>query len=62
MTEPQRHKLVAGSAVAVAASLILYLIVFGFRSFDPKSLLLFVGFFAVAAKLSTVKHKHNPMI
>ena len=30
--------------------------------FDPKSLFLFVGFFAVAAKLSTVKHKHNPMI
>lgn len=62
MTEPQRHKMVAGSAVAVAVSLILYLIVFGFHSFDPKSLILFVGFFAVAAKLSTVKHKHNPMI
>jgi membrane-bound ClpP family serine protease len=62
MTEPQRHKMVAGGAVAVAACLILYLIVFGFHSFDPRSLLLFVGFFAVAAKLSTVKHKHNPMI
>ena len=46
----------------VAVCLILYWIVFGFHSFDPKSLILFVGFFAVAAKLSTVKHKHNPMI
>ena len=62
MTEPQRHKLVAGGAVMVAVCLILYWIVFGFHSFDPKSLILFVGFFAVAAKLSTVKHKHNPMI
>ena len=62
MTEPQRHKLVAGSAVMVTVCLILYLIVFGFHSFDPKSLILFVGFFAMAAKLSTVKHKHNPMI
>ena len=62
MTEPQRHKLIAGGAVAVVACLILYLIVFGFRALDPKSLILFVGFFAVAAKLSTVKHKHNPMI
>lgn len=62
MTEPQRHKMVASGALAVAVCLILYLIVFGFRSFDPKSLILFVGFFAVAAKLSTIKHKHNPLI
>ncbi len=62
MTEPQRHKLVASGALAVAVSLILYLIVFGFHSFDPKSLILFVGFFAMAAKLSTVKHKRNPMV
>lgn len=62
MTGPQRHKIVAVGALAVAACLILYLIVFGFRSFDPKSLILFVGFFAVAAKLSAVKHKHNPMV
>ena len=62
MTDPQRHKLVASGALAVTVCLILYLIVFGFHSFDPKSLILFVGFFAVAAKLSTVKHKHNPML
>ena len=62
MTEPQRHKLVAGGAVVVTLCLVLYFIVFGFRSFDPKSLILFVGFFAMVAKLSTVKHKHNPMI
>ena len=62
MTEPQRHKLVASSAVVVTVCLILYFIVFGFRSFDPKGLLLFIGFFAMAAKLSTVKHRNNPMI
>ena len=62
MTEPQRHKLVASGAVMVTVCLILYWIVFGFHSFDPKSLILFVGFFAVVGKLSTVKHKHNPMI
>ena len=62
MTEPQRHKLVAGGAVTVIISLILYWIIFGFHSFDPKSLILLVGFFAAAAKISTVKHKHNPMI
>jgi hypothetical protein len=62
MTEPQRHKLVASGAVTVAICLILYVIVFGFRAFDPKGLILFIGFFAVAAKLSTVKHKHNPML
>ena len=62
MTEPQRYKLVAGGALAVTVCLVLYWIVFGFRSFDPKSLVLFLGFFAVAAKLSSVKHKHNPMI
>jgi len=62
MTEPQRHKLVASCALSVTVCLILYLIVFGFRAFDPKSLVLFIGFFAMAAKLSTVKHRHNPMI
>lgn len=62
MTEPQRHKLIAGSALVVAVCLVLYLIIFGFHSFDPKSLIILVGFFAVAAKLSTVKHKHNPMV
>lgn len=62
MTEPQRHKLVASGAVAVAVCLILYFIIFGFHSFDPKSLLLVIGFFGMAAKISTVKHKHNPMI
>jgi hypothetical protein len=62
MTEPQRHKLVASCALTVTVCLILYFIVFGFRAFDPKSLILFIGFFAMAAKLSTVKHKHNPML
>ena len=62
MTEPQRHKLVASGALLVTVCLILYLIVFGFRAFDPKSFILFLGFFAMAAKLATVKHKHNPMI
>ncbi len=62
MTEPQRHRLVAGGAVAVIISLILYWIIFGFHSFDAKSLILVGGFFAAAAKISTVKHKRNPMI
>ena len=62
MTEPQRHKLVLSGALMVTVCLILYLIIFGFHSFDPKALILFVGFFAMAAKLSTIKHKHNPMI
>jgi hypothetical protein len=62
MTEPQRHKLVASGALMVTVCLILYFIVFGFHAFDPKGLILFVGFFAMAAKLSTVKHKHNPML
>jgi len=62
MTEPQKHKLVASGTVVVTVCLILYFIVFGFHSFDPKSLVLFVGFFGVFAKLSTVKHKPNPMI
>jgi hypothetical protein len=62
MTEPQRHKLVASCALTVTVCLILYFIVFGFRAFDPKSLILFIGFFAMAAKLSTVKHRHNPML
>lgn len=62
MTEPQRYKLVAGGAVTVIACLIIYGIVFGLRAFDPKSLVLLVGFFTAAAKLSTVKHKHNPTI
>ena len=62
MTEPQRHKLIIGGALTVAVSLVLYLIVFGFHAFDPKSLIILIGFFAVAAKISTVKHKHNPMV
>ncbi|MFA5159974.1 MAG: hypothetical protein WC484_05650 [Candidatus Omnitrophota bacterium] len=62
MTEPQRHKLVASGALTVIISLIFYLSVFGFHFFDSKNLILFVGFFAIAAKLSTVKHKRNPMI
>jgi hypothetical protein len=62
MTEPQRHKLIASCALTMIACLILYLIVFGFHAFDPKSMILFVGFFAAAAKLSTVKHKQNPMV
>ena len=62
MTEPQRHKLVIGGALAVTVCLVLYLIVFGFHAFDLKSLILFVGFFVMAAKLSTVKHKRNPMV
>ena len=62
MTEPQRYKLVAGGALAMVVCLVLYLIVFGFHSFDPKGWILFVGFFVMAAKLATVKHKHNPMI
>jgi hypothetical protein len=45
----------------VTVCLILYWIVFGFHSFDPKSLILLVGFFGAAAKLSTVKRRHNPM-
>ena len=61
MTEPQRHKLVLSGALTVTGCLILYLIVFGFHAFDPKALILLVGFFGVAAKLSTVKHKHNPI-
>jgi len=62
MTQPQRRKLVVSGALAMTACLILYFIAFGFHSFDPKGLVLFAGFFAVAAKLSTVKHKHNPMV
>jgi len=54
--------LVASGALVATVCLILYFIIFGFHSMDPKSLILFVGFFAVVAKLSTVKHKHNPMI
>jgi len=62
MTEPQRHKMIASGALTVFVCLVLYLIVFGFHSFDPKSLIILVGFFGMAAKLSTVKHKHNPMV
>jgi len=62
VTEPQRHKLVASGAVTVVICWVLYGIVFGFRFFDVKSLILLVGFFGAAAKLSTVKHKHHPMI
>ena len=62
MTEPQRHKLVLSGALTVTVCLILYLVVFGFHAIDPKAWILFVGFFGMAAKLSMVKHKHNPMI
>lgn len=62
MTEPQRHKLVAGVAIGVAVSVVLYLILFGLRVLDMKALLLGVGFFAMALKITTIKHKRNPMI
>ena len=62
MTEPQRHKLVASGALVAVAGVVLYLILFGFHAVDPKALILMIGFFAIAAKLSTIKHKHNPMI
>ena len=61
MTDPQRHKLVVSSAVTVVGFLVLYLIIFGFQSFDPKSLLILIGFFAMAWKISTHKHKRNPL-
>ncbi len=61
MTDPQRHRLVAGGAVAVAVCLIVYWVLFGFQGFDPKGLLIVAGFFAVAWKVSTQKHKRNPL-
>ena len=61
MTDPQRHKLVVSSAVTVVGFLVLYLIIFGVQSFDPKSLLILIGFFAMAWKISTHKHKRNPL-
>ncbi len=62
MTDPQRHKLVIGTAVMIVLCMVLYFIVFGFQSFDPKSLLVVAGFFAVAWKISNIKHKHHPMV
>ena len=62
MTEPQRHRLVASGALAMTVCMLLYFIVFGFRSFDPKGLIFFVGFFLVVVKLSTVRHRQNPMV
>ena len=62
MTEPQRHKLVFGGIGIVVACLVLYLIVFGFRALDAKALVLLIAFSAVAIKISTIKHKHNPMV
>ena len=62
MTEPQRHKLVASGAATIVLCLILYWIVFGFHSFDPKTLFVMAGFFAMAWKISTIKHKRNPMV
>ena len=62
MTDPQRHKLVASGAAVIAVCVVLYLIVFGFHSFDVKTAVLVVGFIAAAIKLSTVKHKRNPML
>lgn len=61
MTEPQRHKLVAGGAAVAFIGVVLYLIIFGFQAFDPKGFILFVGFFAMAAKIATHKHKRNPL-
>ena len=62
VTQPQRHKLVATTTLVVTLCLILYFILFGFHTLDPKALILVVGFFVMAAKISTVKHRHNPMI
>ena len=62
MTEPQRHKLVASVAIVVAVSVVLYLILFGLQVLDMKALVLVIGFFAMALKITTVKKKHNPMI
>ncbi|MBU9888946.1 MAG: hypothetical protein KTQ49_03635 [Candidatus Omnitrophica bacterium] len=61
MTDPQRHKMVAGVAAVVFACLILYGIVFGIQHFDPKGLLIGVAFFGMAWKISTHKHKRNPL-
>ncbi|HNX68831.1 MAG TPA: hypothetical protein PLL75_04870 [Candidatus Omnitrophota bacterium] len=61
MTEPQRHKLVLSSAVTVALCLVLYMIIFGFHAFDPKSIIVVIGFFIMAWKVSTHKHKRNPL-
>ena len=62
MTEPQRHKLVASTTLVVTLCVILYFIVFGFHMLDPKAVILAVAFFVMAAKISSVKHRHNPMI
>ena len=61
MTDPQRHKLVASGAVTVVVCLILYGIIFGLQAFDLKGIVIVVGFFAMAWKISTHKHKRNPL-
>ena len=62
MTEPQRYKLVASGAVIALAGLLLYLALFGMHAVDSKGLILMAVFFAAAVRISTIKHKHNPMI
>lgn len=62
MTEPQRHTLVMSGAAIVAGCLVLFLVFFGIRAIDIKSIVLLAGFFAVAAKIATVKHKRHRMI
>ncbi|OQA56114.1 MAG: hypothetical protein BWY42_01154 [Candidatus Omnitrophica bacterium ADurb.Bin277] len=61
MTEPQRHKLVAGGALVAIVGLLFYLALFGFGAVDPKGLILMAVFFAAAVKVSTIKRRHNPM-
>lgn len=61
MTDPQRRKLVVSGAVTICLCLIFYLIFFGLESFDPKVFVLVAGFFAVAWKISSQKHKRNPL-
>lgn len=61
MTDPQRHKLVASGAATVAVCLILYGILFGVQSFDLKGIVIVIGFFAMAWKVSSHKHKRNPL-
>lgn len=61
MTEPQRHKLVVSSIIAMGLCLVGYWIVFGLQGFDLKSLILITGFFTIAWKIATIKRKHNPL-
>lgn len=59
MTDPQRHKLVASGAVTVIVFTVLYLVIFGFQSFDPKGLVIGAVFFVMAWKISMQKHRRN---